>query len=109
MTLSFVYHPEDPHDLRYTLDKLGHSDIDIIAKVERADVIHNLAQILIAGLELPKFGILVASDDLVIEVGFENLAFVQEDILCLYEAAHIPVILAAQVLDSFEKWHTNTG
>lgn len=58
---------------------------------------------LIAGLELPKFGILIARGDLAIEVGFENLALVQEDILCLCEAAHIPVILATQVLESLAK------
>ena len=35
-----------------------------------------------------------------VEVGFENLAFVQEDILCLCESAHIPVILATQILET---------
>lgn len=33
-------------------------------------------------------------------MGFENLAFVQEDVLCLCEAAHIPVVLATQILES---------
>jgi pyruvate kinase len=37
---------------------------------------------------------------LAVEVGFENLPFVQEDILCLCEAAHTPVILATQILES---------
>jgi pyruvate kinase len=103
VALSFVHRPEDLYDLRNALDKLGHSDIGIIAKVETADAIHNLAQIIIAGLELPKFGILIARGDLAVEVGFENLALVQEDILCMCEAAHIPVILATQVLESLAK------
>jgi pyruvate kinase len=55
---------------------------------------------LIAGLELPKLAILIARGDLAVEVGFENLAYIQEDILCLCEAAHIPVILATQILES---------
>ena len=38
-----------------------------------------------------------------VEVGFENLALVQEDILCICEAAHIPVILATQVLEALAK------
>jgi pyruvate kinase len=60
-----------------------------------------MAKILIAGLELElKFGILIARGDLAVEVGFENLPFVQEDILCLCEAAHTPVILATQILES---------
>jgi pyruvate kinase len=54
---------------------------------------------LIAGLELPKFAILIARGDLAVEVGFENLAYIQ-DILGLCEAAHIPVILATQILES---------
>jgi pyruvate kinase len=109
VALSFVHRTEDLYDLHHALDKLGHLDIGIIAKIETADVIHNLAQILMAGLELPKFGILIARGDLAVEVGFENLALVQEDVLCLCEAAHIPVILATQVLDSLAKIGIPTG
>ena len=35
--------------------------------------------------------------DLAVEVGFENLVFVQEDILCMCESDHIPVVLATQI------------
>lgn len=38
--------------------------------------------------------------DLAVEVGFENLVFVQEDILCMFESDHIPVVLATQILES---------
>ena len=103
VALSFVHRPQDLYDLRNALDKIGHPDIGIVAKIETAEAIHNLAQILIAGLELPKFGILIARGDLAVEVGFENLALVQEDILCLCEAAQIPVILATQVLETLAK------
>jgi pyruvate kinase len=44
-----------------------------------------------------------ARGDLAVEVGFERLARVQEDILCLCEAAHIPVICATQVLETLVK------
>jgi pyruvate kinase len=98
--LSFVHRPEDIYDLREILFKLGYPSLGIVAKIETADSIHNLARILIAGLELPKFAILIARGDLAVEAGFENLAFIQEDILCLCEAAHIPVILATQILES---------
>ena len=90
--LSFVQKPEDIDELREKLFELDRPDFGIVAKIETVDSIHNLAKILIAGLELPKFAILIARGDLAVEVGFENLAFVQEDILCLCEAAHIPVI-----------------
>jgi pyruvate kinase len=101
VALSYVHRPEDIYDLHKELSKLDHGEhLGIVAKIESADSIHNLARILIAGLELPKFGILIARGDLAVEVGFENLPFVQEDILCLCEAAHIPVVLATQILES---------
>jgi len=98
--LSFAHRPEDIHHLCKELAKLNHADLSIVAKIETVDSVHNLAKILIAGLETPKFAILIARGDLAVEAGFENLAFIQEDILCLCEAAHIPVILATQILES---------
>jgi pyruvate kinase len=98
--LSFVHWPEDIHNLYKELSKLDHADVGIVAKIETVDSVHNLAKILVAGLEMPKFAVQIARGDLAVEVGFENLAFIQEDILCLCEAAHIPVILATQILES---------
>jgi pyruvate kinase len=46
---------------------------------------------------------MVARGDLAIEVGFERLAEVQEEILWLSEAAHTPVIWATQVLETLAK------
>ena len=46
---------------------------------------------------------MVARGDLAIEVGFERLAEVQEEILWLSEAAHIPVVWATQVLETLAK------
>ncbi|MFM6057739.1 MAG: pyruvate kinase, partial [Microcystis aeruginosa] len=43
-----------------------------------------------------------------VEVGFERLAEVQEEILWLCEAAHVPVIWATQVLESLAKRGTPT-
>jgi pyruvate kinase len=98
--LSFTHRPEDIYDLHESLIDLGHPELGIVAKIETADSVHNLAKILIAGLQMPGFAILIARGDLAVEVGFENLAFIQEDILCLCEAAHTPVILATQILES---------
>jgi pyruvate kinase len=98
--LSFVHGPQDIYDLHKELTRRNRSDMGIVAKIETSDSVHNLARTLIAGLDLPKFAILIARGDLAVEVGFENLAFIQEDILCLCEAAHVPVVLATQVLES---------
>ena len=48
-------------------------------------------------------GVMIARGDLAIEVGWERLAEVQEEILWLCEAAHVPVIWATQVLESLAK------
>jgi pyruvate kinase len=45
----------------------------------------------------------VARGDLAVEVGFERLSEVQEEILWLCEAAHVPVIWATQVLEGLAK------
>ncbi len=101
--LSFVHRPRDLDDLRDALGELGHADMGIVVKIETKEAIHRLAQLLLAGLGLPKFGVMIARGDLAVEVGFENLALIQEDILCLCEAAHVPVIWATQVLETLAK------
>jgi pyruvate kinase len=45
----------------------------------------------------------VARGDLAVEVGFERLSEVQEEILWLCEAAHVPVVWATQVLEGLAK------
>ena len=101
--LSFVHRAEDLRSLEDALKELGHEDLGLIAKIETKEAVHKLGEILLAGLNLPKFGVLIARGDLAVEVGFENLAFVQEDILCMCEAAHVPVVFATQVLETLAK------
>lgn len=98
--LSFVHGPQDILDLSKALSKRGHPELGIVAKIETAASVHNLAKTLLAGLEIQKFAVLIARGDLAVDVGFENLASIQDDILCLCEAAHIPAILATQILES---------
>ncbi len=100
---SFVHRPDDLADLRAALGALDHPEIGIVVKIETREAIHCLARLLLAGLDLTKFGVMIARGDLAVEVGFENLALVQEDILCLCEAAHVPVIWATQVLETLAK------
>jgi pyruvate kinase len=59
-----------------------------------------LSRIILTDLNASTFGILIARGDLAVEIGYENLSLIQEDVLCLCEAAHIPVILATQVLEN---------
>jgi pyruvate kinase len=46
---------------------------------------------------------MIARGDLAVESGFERLAELQEEILWLCEAAHVPVIWATQVLENLAK------
>jgi pyruvate kinase len=101
--LSFVHSSDDIKNLLMALSNMEKSDFGIIAKVETSDAVTNLAKVLLAGLDLPNFGILIARGDLAVEMGFENLPTIQEDILCMCEAAHIPVVLATQVLETMAK------
>ena len=56
----------------------------------------------------PPAGVMVARGDLGVELGFERMAEVQEEILWLAEAAHLPVIWATQVLETLTKTGTPT-
>ena len=48
-------------------------------------------------------GIMIARGDLAVECGWERLAEIQEEILWISEAAHVPVIWATQVLETLAK------
>jgi len=48
-------------------------------------------------------GIMIARGDLAVEVGWKRISEVQEEILWISEAAHIPIIWATQVLESLAK------
>jgi len=54
-------------------------------------------------MERNKIGVMIARGDLAVEIGFERISEVQNEILWLCEAAHIPVIWATQVLDNLAK------
>ena len=50
-----------------------------------------------------RVGVMIARGDLAVECGYQRLAEVQEEILWICEAAHVPVIWATQVLESLAK------
>jgi pyruvate kinase len=48
-------------------------------------------------------GVMIARGDLAVECGFERMAEIQEEILWVCEAAHMPVVWATQVLENLAK------
>jgi len=101
--LSFVRRPEDVERLQSELDRRGGGGLGIVLKIETQRGFEALPRVLLAALRSPRVGVMVARGDLGVEVGFERLAEVQEEILWLCEAAHVPVIWATQVLETLSK------
>ena len=100
LSLSFCQSAQDVRDLQDLLQSNGRTDIGIIAKIETQQAIVNMHEILEQLLESEKSGVMIARGDLAIEVGFENMAYIQEALLDICDAAHLPVIWATQVLES---------
>jgi pyruvate kinase len=101
--LSFVRDTEDVQLLHHQLRGRTTRRVGTVLKIETQAAFANLPHLLLAGLQAPPLGVMVARGDLAVEVGFERLAEVQEEILWLCEAAHVPVIWATQVLESLTK------
>ncbi|MGE0682187.1 MAG: pyruvate kinase [Candidatus Binatia bacterium] len=100
---SFVRTPEDVAQLQHELAVRGTRQVGVVLKIETRLAFENLPRLLLAGLRTPPLGVMVARGDLAAELGFERMAEVQEEILWLCEAAHVPVIWATQVLESLAK------
>lgn len=100
---SFVRRPEDVELLQSELKKLGREDIGIILKIETRETFENLPILLLTAMRSPRIGAMIARGDLAVELGFIRISEVQEQILWLCEAAHIPTIWATQVLENLAK------
>jgi pyruvate kinase len=103
VALSFVRTPQDVANLQAHLQRLGIPGTGIVLKIENRAAFENLPAILLMAMRSPTIGVMIARSDLAVEVGFERLSEVQEEILWLCEAAHIPVIWATQILEGMAK------
>lgn len=106
VALSFVQRPQDIEDLIGALDRLDASHLGIVLKIETKKAFSRLPSLLLAVMRHQSAAVMVARGDLGVEVGFERLSEVQEEILWICEAAHIPVIWATQILESLAKGGT---
>lgn len=103
---SFVQSAEDVHALQEELRRRRPDDwrrLGLVAKIETPRAVRNLPGIIVAAAGRQPFGIMIARGDLAVELGFERTAEMQEEILWLAEAAHVPVIWATQVLETLVK------
>ena len=98
--LSFVNCPADVKLLHQHLAQLTDRELPIVLKIETKRGFNELPALLLTAMQAGSCGVMIARGDLAVECGFERLAEVQEEILWLCEAAHVPVIWATQVLES---------
>ncbi len=102
---SFVQSPDDITRMQTELARRRPDwrRLGIVAKVETAQAVKNLPDIIVRAAGKQPFGVMIARGDLAVAIGFERLAEMQEEILWLCEAAHVPVIWATQVLEEMVK------
>ena len=96
---SFVNSVEDIQSLQELLAR-GEKKPAIVLKIETKEAFESLPKLIIQAMKDEVFGVMIARGDLAVEVGFERLSEVQDEILWICEAAHVPVIWATQVLES---------
>ncbi|MFT4947737.1 MAG: pyruvate kinase, partial [Natronomonas sp.] len=91
---SFVRSAEDVYDISAELEDRG-ADIPIVAKIERAEAVDNVEQIIEAA-----YGVMVARGDLGVECPLEEVPLIQKRIVRQCHRAGVPVITATEMLDS---------
>lgn len=102
VNLSFVNDENDVQQLLDELERYGRH-LGIILKIETQKGFRNLPMILLRAMHSYPVGVMIARGDLAIETGWKNFASIQEEILRICEAAHVPDIWATQVLETLAK------
>jgi pyruvate kinase len=97
---SFVHNTPDLAELQYAM---AEKKLPVILKIETPEGFKNLPGLLFRAMEQENYGVMIARGDLAVELGFERISEVQEEILWICDAAHAPVIWATQVLENMNK------
>jgi len=104
VSYSFVSRSADIEALQQELQGHGREDLSVVLKIETRRAFLNLPRLLLTAMRDPRpLGVMIARGDLAIECGWEELAEIQEEILRICAAAHIPCIWATQVLDEMAR------
>lgn len=102
---SFVQRPEDIELLQDHL-RARRGDREpqsIVLKIETPLAVKNLPLLILQSALQNPTSVMIARGDLAIELGFARLSEIQEEIIWLCDAAHVPVIWATEVLNQFTK------
>ncbi len=93
----------DMDSLSDALEPRGAGNLGRIAKIETQRAVVNLPKIGVHGASWGPFGLMIARGELAVEIDCSRLSEIQEEILWLAEAAHVPVIWATQVFEQLIK------
>ncbi len=104
INFSFVNRVDDVAGLYSELGKLDTDrKIGVFLKIETQTGFENLVPILLEAMKRENMGVMIARGDLAIETGWENIGQVQQEMLAICGAAHVPVVWATQVLENLAK------
>ncbi|MGM9936568.1 MAG: pyruvate kinase [Candidatus Ornithomonoglobus sp.] len=92
---SFCRTAEDALEIKQLLERNGGRDINLIAKIENAQGVNNIDEILNVA-----DGIMVARGDMGVEIDMQDLPVIQKDLIKKTYRAGKRVITATQMLDS---------
>ena len=98
--VSFVSSASDVTLIGERIQQAAKPGFGMILKLETRGAMQNLPAILFEALKYHPVGVMIARGDLAVELSFERLAEMQEELLWFGEACHVPVVWATQVLDS---------
>ncbi len=116
VALSFVNGPSDVQCLQTELCHIrerhqessssssSQTSLGIVLKIETELGFQRLPALLLQAMEMDNnVGVMVARGDMAVECGWQRLAEMQDQILIICEAAHVPTIWATQVLEGMAK------
>lgn len=102
VNFSFVNDENDVDQLHNVMTD-ENPNLGVILKIETQKGFKNLPRILLRAMKKYPIGVMIARGDLAIETGWKNFASIQEEIMRVCEAAHIPDVWATQVLETLAK------
>ncbi len=104
INLSFVNQPQNVTEiLEMIKTSQQNRDVGLILKIETRSGFDNLPDIILEAMIIYPVGVMIARGDLAVELGWEKIGRVQEEILSVCKAAHITSIWATQVLENLAK------
>lgn len=103
--ISFLRDADDVAAVQHELEERNLHKLGVVLKIETRDAFEKLPQLLFQAMQFSNpLGVMIARGDLMVECGWDQMADIQEEILSVCSAAHIPVIWATQVLESLVKF-----